>query len=102
MRLTYVPLHTIIVTRPLDAEKPDGPTHQVDALAEYNRTGKAFKFTEDEVKEIIAGYDGNAAMALRSPTDEVETDDGETIRAPLASNEKPRAAAKVAPKDDAL
>lgn len=89
-RTTWVPLHTILVTRPVNADEPDGPAHQVDAFAEYKRTGKAFKFTEAEVKEIMAGYDGNASMALRSPAEEVETDEGETVKTPLASNEAPK------------
>lgn len=86
-RTTWVPLHTILVVRPVDPDEPDGATHQVDALAEYRRTGKAFKFTEAEVKEIMAGYDGNASMALRSPTEEAVSDEGVM----LASNETPLA-----------
>lgn len=86
-RTNWVPLHTILVVRPVNPDEPDGATHQVDALAEYRRTGKAFKFTEAEVKEIMAGYDGNASMALRSPTEEAVSDEGVM----LASNETPLA-----------
>lgn len=87
-RTTWVPLHTILVVR-------DGK--QVDAFAEHQRTGKAFKFTEEEVKEIMAGYDGNASMALRSPAEEAVDDSG-TI---LASNETPNAEAEKAAADKA-
>ena len=80
VRTNYVPLHSIIVTR---------DDVQVDALVEYNKTGKAFKFTEDEVKDIIKANDGNSAMSLRSPTDEVKTDDGETIVVPSGSDGTP-------------
>ena len=80
VRTNYVPLHSIIVTR-------EGA--QVDALVEYNKTGKAFKFTEEEVKDIIQANDGNSAMSLRSPTDEVKTDDGETIVVPSGSDGTP-------------
>ena len=53
-RLYYVPKHSIVVVR-------EGK--QVDTLAEYNRTGKAFKFTADELKTIPED-------ALRMPADE--------------------------------
>ena len=78
-RTTYVPLHTIIVDR-------DGK--QVDTLAEYNRTGKAFKFTAEEIKQIEEAFDGDVTKALRNPAEEgaIDEDDNSTTTGPATSN----------------
>ncbi len=79
-RTTYVPQHSIMVVR-------DG--QQVDTLAEYKRTGKAFKYTADEIKEITAAFDGNLDAALRSPAEEgaIDEDEGVAGDDPASSND---------------
>lgn len=97
-RTTYVPLHTILVVRPHPQSTKENPLpdQQIDALAEYNRTGKAFKFTPDEIADITAAHDGNLDAALRAPGDEVP--DEPVAQEPASSNapqgNKTKAAAK--------
>jgi hypothetical protein len=80
----FVPLHSIIVARPVDPKKPDGEMKQVDALAEHKTTGKAFEFTDAELADIGATNGGSTEMSLRAPTDEAPV--AETKVAPAASN----------------
>ena len=96
-RTTYVPLHSILVVR-------DGK--QVDALAEYKRTGKAFKFEASEIKEITEAFDGNPALALREPSDEAAAAEVEAKAEsqPQAASDRPtptKAAADKAAADKA-
>lgn len=83
----FVPLQSIIVTRPdpKSTDKNPLPDRQIDVLAEYKTTGKAFQFTQDEVDEITAGNDGNIALALREPSDEAGADEPVVVT-PAASD----------------
>lgn len=87
-KTTFVPLHTIIVTR---------DDKQIDTLAEYKRTGKAFEFTQAEVDDITAGVEGNIGLALREPSDE-GVDEAPVAAGAQAAADSPQAASKPAPK----
>lgn len=86
-RTTYVPLHSIIVER-------DGK--QVDAYQQYQSTGKAFKFTAEEIDNIAATNNGSIEMSLRNPTDEAADDETPPATEPASSNAPKNGTSKAA------